>query len=177
MLWHPVPVSEDSLHKRERQECSHLVEKMGIVSSLKGDDLVVTLRFKVLDPSMPGGLEVSEMLVSDPQGGINELLGAHLENIRTIPTEFGLSRNYPNPFNPATVIDYQIAGSGPVTLAIFNLMGQEIRVIVRDQQPAGYYEVIWEVKDASGRHTASRVYLYRLQGGANWKVQKMVLLK
>lgn len=50
MLWHPVPVSEDSLHKRERQECSHLLGKMGIVSSLKGDDLVVTLRFKVLDP-------------------------------------------------------------------------------------------------------------------------------
>ena len=49
--------------------------------------------------------------------------------------------------------------------------------LVRDPQPAGYYEVMWEVKDASGRHTASRVYLYHLQAGANWKVQKMVLLK
>jgi hypothetical protein len=126
---------------------------------------------------MPGRLDIAQILVSDPVGGINELVGAHLENIRAIPTEFGLSRNNPNPFNPSTVINYQVTESGPVTLAIYNLMGQEVRVLVRDQQPAGYYEVMWDGRDASGRSTASGIYLYRLQAGANWKVQKMVLLK
>ena len=57
-----------------------------------------------------------------------------------IPSGFELAQNYPNPFNPATLIKYQTGKSGIVELAIYNLLGQKVRVLLNETKPAGTYE-------------------------------------
>lgn len=82
---------------------------------------------------------------------------------QTIPKGFALSQNYPNPFNPTTEIKYQLPENGLVTLSIFNVVGQEIRTLVKEQKKAGYYSAMWDGKDDSSKEVASGIYLYRIQ--------------
>lgn len=74
-----------------------------------------------------------------------------------IPNEFKLFQNYPNPFNPSTHIGYQLAGTGFVTLKIYDLLGKEISTIVKEKQTPGVYSVEWNAADI-----ANGVYFYRL---------------
>jgi hypothetical protein len=76
------------------------------------------------------------------------------------PTEFSLSQNYPNPFNPSTTIGFGISGPGSswVKLAVYDMLGREVAVLVNDRREAGYHEVRF---DGSG--LSSGVYFYRIQ--------------
>jgi len=95
-----------------------------------------------------------------------------------LPEQFAISQNFPNPFNPATRIQYQLPTAVPVRLSIFNLLGQEIRVLVHQQQvPAGYYSVEWDGCDQNGVPVAAGIYLYRITAGKFQKTNRMVLLK
>lgn len=80
-----------------------------------------------------------------------------------IPSEFGLSQNQPNPFNPETEIRYQLPKSGMVHLQIFNVLGEEIITLQNEFVQAGYHSVLWNGADKQGAEVASGVYLYRLQ--------------
>ena len=73
-----------------------------------------------------------------------------------------LHPNVPNPFNPSTQIAYQIPETGHVSLAIYNTLGQQIRVLVQDSQTPGQYRVTWDGKNEFGREVSSGVYIYRL---------------
>jgi hypothetical protein len=90
----------------------------------------------------------------------------------TIPQTMTLEQNFPNPFNPSTVIRYQLPVAGQVSLKIFNMLGQEIRTLVDDGQNPGAYEV-----DFDASHLPSGVYFYRLASGRDVQIRKMVLMK
>ena len=93
-----------------------------------------------------------------------------------MPSEVGLGPNYPNPFNPSTLIPYQLAATSPVRLEVFNILGQRVATLVDGQQEAGAYVARWDGTDAVGRAAASGVYFYRLTvAGAHW-TGKMVLV-
>jgi hypothetical protein len=99
-----------------------------------------------------------------------------------VPTAFVLEQNYPNPFNPCTDIKYQIAESGyPVytTLTVYNILGQEVKILVDQIQDPGQYTVTWDGRDNGDRQMASGVYFYRLSvDGGRWSESKsMVLMK
>ncbi len=94
-----------------------------------------------------------------------------------VPTEFALEANYPNPFNPTTTIRYQVAKAGPVELAIYNVLGQRVRTLVRSEQAAGSYEVAWDGRDAAGSVVASGIYIYRFKADAFVESRSMVLMK
>jgi len=89
-----------------------------------------------------------------------------------LPRDFTLMQNYPNPFNPSTVIRYGIAQQSPVSLTVYNLLGQQVVNLVDEVQSAGYYEVTFD----AGR-LASGVYLYRLQAGDYVETKKLMFLK
>lgn len=91
--------------------------------------------------------------------------------------EFSLLPNYPNPFNPSTVIGYQIANNSQVSLKIYNMLGQEVRTLVNTTQSAGQYKVQWDGKDNSGKAVSSGIYFYRLEAGSFVKTRKMMLMK
>ena len=89
-----------------------------------------------------------------------------------IPTEYILTQNYPNPFNPATKINFSLPKGSDVKLTVYNILGQQIEVLVNGFRNAGTYELIW---DAS--NLPSGVYIYRLETGSNVISKKMMLLK
>ncbi len=93
------------------------------------------------------------------------------------PNEFSLGQNNPNPFNPACEITYALPIASHVTLNVYNLLGQKVRVLVDEYQSAGYKTVSWDSKDDQGQEVTSGVYFYRIQAGDFTEAKKMLLLK
>jgi len=89
-----------------------------------------------------------------------------------VPQDFTLEQNYPNPFNPSTRIDYTIAKRSPVSLKVYNVVGQEVETLFSGVQDAGHYEATFDAKTL-----ASGVYIYRLEAGTTTITKKMMLLK
>jgi|GEM_PF-6859485 len=97
------------------------------------------------------------------------------ESDGSLPADFELAQNYPNPFlsgtksrstkNPETVIEFQLPKASEVEISIFNLQGQKVTTLVRGHQTAGAHKIIWNGTDESGRRVVSGVYLYQLKAG------------
>lgn len=94
-----------------------------------------------------------------------------------LPERFALLANYPNPFNPVTSIRYELPITTRVILKVYNILGQEVRTLVRSVESAGFKEVQWDGRDASGQAVASGVYIYRIEAGQFVTSRKMLLIK
>jgi len=107
-------------------------------------------------------------LVIDPGSAVGE---------GTLPMVFSLSQNYPNPFNPTTTIEFSVASRGRVTLEVFNLLGQRVRVLADGIYEPGRYTVAWDGADQRGNPVSSGAYFYRLNANGFDQMKRMVLLK
>ncbi len=94
------------------------------------------------------------------------------EDHADVPKVFNVEQNYPNPFNPRTGIRFQVPGVSDVTLAVYDLLGREVAVLVNEKKPAGTYQATF---DGSG--LASGMYIYRLKAGAFVESRTMLLLR
>jgi len=88
------------------------------------------------------------------------------------PANYSLSNNYPNPFNPSTMISYEIPTTEQVRLSVYNVLGQEVMVLVNDVQTAGAHNVQFQAGTL-----ASGIYMYRLEAGSFTSTHKMILMK
>ncbi len=88
-----------------------------------------------------------------------------------------LKNNYPNPFNPETIIKYQIAKDNNVQLHIYNIKGQLVKTLINQKQSAGEYKVIWNGTNENNQLVTSGVYFYKLNTGEKSLTKKMLLLK
>jgi hypothetical protein len=100
------------------------------------------------------------------------------ENIES----FDLSQNYPNPFNPTTTIRFKVGGERlkaplPITLKVYNILGQLVRILVDEEKVPRSYEVIWDGKDSQGKEVSSGIYFFRLDAENYQETKKMTLLK
>jgi len=93
-----------------------------------------------------------------------------------ITKEYVLSQNYPNPFNPETKIFYQLPEAKHVRLLVYNLLGEQIRVLENTEKPAGNHIAIWDGQNESGARVASGAYLLRLESDSRFLTRKMLLL-
>ena len=105
------------------------------------------------------GTEFGEIVTSVDHGNIS-------------PSAFSLSQNYPNPFNPATTINYQIPELSFVQFKVFDVLGNEIAILVNEEKLAGEYEV-----EFNGKELTSGIYFYQLEAGNFIQTKKMILLK
>lgn len=105
--------------------------------------------------------------------GFNEFTDQNTSPLNT----FYLEKNYPNPFNSQTVISYQLPTQAEVRLEVYNILGQKIRTLLDQSQPAGSYHLIWDGKDQNGIEMTSGLYFYRIQTGSFTTVRKMLLVK
>lgn len=138
-------------------------------------DGTLNLNFvRVNKSSIVSGIEVVQTAAPNLT---KELAAAEAAKLSRVPAEFQLSQNYPNPFNPTTRIHYALPKGAHVTLKIYNLKGDEVRTLVEGYRAAGNYEVEWNALNNSGKHVASGVYLYRLEGEGVNDVKRMVLLQ
>jgi hypothetical protein len=106
------------------------------------------------------------------QDARDNVVGVDGRTITAVPAKYSMHQNYPNPFNPTTTIGYKLPQRVHVSLRVFNLLGQEVTVLVDEVQSAGYKSV-----DFSGSGLPSGVYLYRLTAGDFVATKKLVLLK
>lgn len=96
-----------------------------------------------------------------------------IDKEETNPETFLLLSNYPNPFNPSTVISYQLAVSGFVTLKVYDVMGNEIATLVSEEQKPGKYSVGFD----TANKLASGIYISRLTVDGSARIRKMAVLK
>ena len=94
------------------------------------------------------------------------------EVVNTIPSEFKLEQNFPNPFNPTTNISYSVAAPIMVTLKVYDVLGREIKTLVNNLQSPGNYTITFDARGLS-----SGVYFYRLSAGDFNVSKKLMLLK
>ncbi len=95
-----------------------------------------------------------------------------------LPQRTALIGNVPNPFNPATVIHFDLSGPSPVRLKVFDVSGRVVRsVLAGATLPAGRHEARWDGRDDNGQAAAAGVYLYRLEAGSFRETRRMTLLK
>ncbi len=93
------------------------------------------------------------------------------------PLKFSLEQNYPNPFNPSTVIKYQVPVAGLVSLKVYDILGNEVAILVDEYRNAGSYEIEFNVGRNSSPAIASGIYFYKIQAGDFVETKKMILLK
>ncbi len=141
-----------------------------VISKLSpGSDKVVRFEFSVTKDAPVKKDETITFDIASPTG---ESWKKDITVSVDAPDRFALYQNYPNPFNPGTTIDYTLAHSAHVKLAVYNLLGQEVEPLVDGVEDAGYKTVSF---DAS--RLPSGVYFYRLQAGKFVEVKKMLLAK
>lgn len=112
-----------------------------------------------------------------PSGGDNTPSTMFMEdNTPTVettnPTKFELNQNFPNPFNPNTVISYSVAKAEKVELRVYDMLGKEVQTLVNDVKNPGSYNVVFNAANLS-----SGVYFYRLTAGSFTDIKKMTLVK
>jgi len=133
------------------------------------------------------------LIVNDVQVNPGELtlLDVQLDSIMTpvdenetgltVLDKFVLYQNYPNPFSSQTVINYQLLANSKVSLKIYNILGEEIKILVDTDQKAGKYSVIWDGEHSSGEGLSSGLYIYKLEVENNFSVsgqsKKLFLVK
>ena len=98
--------------------------------------------------------------------------GSVLESDSEIPSGFSLSQNYPNPFNPSTSISFDLAADSEVKLAIYDVLGKEVSVLVNQHLEAGTHNISFNAGNLS-----SGIYFYRLEAGNFNDIKKMTLVK
>ena len=117
----------------------------------------------------PGGSDIKTredyIIVTEPTGVDNN-------NYTSIPNEYRLFPNYPNPFNPETTIQFALPAPADISISIYSLKGAIVKQIFEGKKEAGYHSVIWNALD-----NPSGTYIIKMQAGNFVQVQKCILIK
>ena len=96
---------------------------------------------------------------------------------KDILSRFRLSDNYPNPFNPITIISYDLPVQTWVTITIYDMMGRQVKSLINGSQTPGYKTIQWDCTNDKNYPVSAGLYLYTIQAGEFSQTKKMVLLK
>jgi len=161
----------------------------------KGLLVTVQIRDGGYEAALPAGVyQVALRLTSQEGVAVHELGAISVDGDRTwdidlthrtaiaelvgaTPHHFVLAQNYPNPFNSNTTIGFSVPEEGFTELMVYDLLGQPVRSLVREQVRPGQHVARWDGRDGAGRPVASGVYLYRLVAGGRAASRKLLLLQ
>jgi hypothetical protein len=142
-----------------------------IIGFVEGNGTTTRIRnYTFTDENVLPGLYLYRLKQIDFDGS-----STYLDNIEVevfAPLVFSLEQNYPNPFNPSTTISYSIPVNGFITLKVYDVLGNEVAILVSEEKSAGNYKVLLDANNLS-----SGLYFYTLQSGNFSKTKKMILLK
>ncbi len=114
---------------------------------------------------------------SDIYAGRAYFNGTTDTDVQDAPVAGYLSQNFPNPFNPATTIQFGLQRESRVLLSIYDVSGRLVRIVLDESRPAGRYAEAWDGRDNIGRAVASGVYFYKLETETLKRTKKMILLR
>ncbi len=138
----------------------------------------VTSGFIVLTSPTEESVSLKQFVVIPDSGVlVDDIAVLHGADGDGVPQKIQLVGSYPNPFNLETTIEYALPEGMPVTLKIYNLLGQQVRVIVDEFQPAGFKSVRWDGRDEFGNIVSSGIYFVHFVGGGKSFINKISLLK
>jgi len=140
------------------------------LSGFEGETVQIRFRFASDGYVTEEGWYVDDIQITSTGGGTGV-------DDPIVPMLFTLKQNAPNPFNPTTVIAYQLPQTADVTVEVYNIAGKLVRTLVDEEQDAGFRSVVWDGTNDEGMGVASGVYMYRLQAGDEVAQKRMVLLK
>jgi hypothetical protein len=107
--------------------------------------------------------------------GTHRIFNAEMVEFNQV-NDYALEQNFPNPFNPSTVINYSIPTAGQVKVTVYNLLGSEVAVLVNEYKDAGNYSVEFSTENLKN-NLGSGVYIYTLKAGTFTQTRKMVVIK
>ncbi|MCC7262504.1 MAG: choice-of-anchor D domain-containing protein [Candidatus Latescibacteria bacterium] len=144
-----------------------------------GETQVINILFQ---PTAPGPKSAVLAIAHNAPGGTAQvrLTGSGKGGKKPtapLPAISALAPNHPNPFNPETIIPYQLGEAAPVRLEIYNLSGQKVRTLVDAVETAGNHEVRWDGRDDRGGLVGSGIYVYRLQLGTRSMSRRLAVLR
>lgn len=95
----------------------------------------------------------------------------------SLPADYTLEQNHPNPFNPSTTIEFTLPTRSHVLVKIYDVLGREVTTLANQQMSMGLHTVTWDGTDFSGEPVATGTYFYRLTADGYSESKKMILLK
>jgi PKD repeat protein len=133
--------------------------------------------YNYVSPSPIERTDTIKVTITNQYNSIERVWQVHIDPLTEVEEieetfDFYLTQNFPNPFNPSTVIQYSLAQEDFVNLTIYNILGEQAAVLVQENQKAGRYNITF---DASG--LSNGIYFYKLIAGNNVGIKKMIFLK
>jgi len=110
-------------------------------------------------------------------GDKNYVIATSEEILKNIPDKYSLSQNYPNPFNPITNLDYELPKRSKVQILIYNVLGQQVKILLDEEQNYGSHSIFWDGLDQLGNEVSTGVYFARMMTSSFTQTKKMLLLK
>ncbi len=158
-----------------------LYDRMASKTIEDGEHLLADLPFKI---NNPGNVIVGRIILVDADRHRLDKIEIEIinKNAPSLPLDYLLTQNFPNPFNPSTSIKFQVPVPCFVTLKLYNMLGEEVKTLFSNQVMRGTYTVNWDGSNEMGSKLSSGTYIYRLtargEGGETFvRVRKMILLK
>jgi hypothetical protein len=166
----------------DRADCNgdgnvNILDALGIINVILGIGQCASAFKPIVNADVLTFCESLRPYLTDPE---YDRFMSLVKTETSMPGQFCLAQNVPNPFNPTTAISYQLpVASSPVhvTLKIFNMLGQEVATLVDGIQEPGYYAVNWDGKDKQGREVSSGMYFCQLSANENSRTTRMLLLR
>ena len=144
-------------------------QKMGFVAGAGTSN--APHEYSFTDKNITSGRYTYRLKQIDRDGSFKYSQSAEVE-VGTVPQVYSLSQNYPDPFNPTTTITYSLPGDENIRLAVYDILGSEVGVLVSGVQTAGSHQVMF-----SGSNLGSGIYFYKLESSGQTIIKKMILLK
>ncbi|HBC46594.1 MAG TPA: hypothetical protein DCZ43_06065 [candidate division Zixibacteria bacterium] len=148
------------------------------------DTVVVNQPISCPSPEVLANTEVVVFVQSDTghrilqaaKISINSLTQTGVDDNASVPNALSLAQNYPNPFNSETRIDFSTPG-GNTSVEIYDITGARVTNLINKNLTAGFYSLVWDGRDQTGKQVASGTYFYRLTDASGSQTMRMTLLK
>jgi hypothetical protein len=150
---------------------------MGVTVAKPVKYIYLSVTHYILPPKQPNvGARYYSYFTHPLQAQASLTAVERIEN-KDIPQAFSLARNYPNPFNATTTIQYQLSEPGHVKISIYDVTGRKIRTLVDEEQRPGTFRTQWDGLNESAQPASSGIYLCELAAGPMRITRQLVLLK
>jgi hypothetical protein len=142
----------------------------------KGTHLVANIPMAIANPAQ---MNFDNIVLADQNNEKLERvqIAISLDEAPEVPVEFSLKQNFPNPFNPSTDIQFSVPQAADVRIAIYNMLGQEVRTLFVGNVERGTRIARWDGRNNAGVSMPSGSYIYRMTAGSFVSTKKMLLLK
>ena len=146
------------------------------VESVNGSGRIAEIIFEPIGSEIKAIREV-DLISAQLNEGLFTVIISQPRGISDVPATYALHQNFPNPFNPETVIYYDLAIRSYVSISVFNLMGQKVATLIDKQMDTDSHSAVWNGEDDNQNSLASGVYLYRMEVDGFVQTRRLVLMR